>query len=268
MKTVITTIFALLLTLPTFAAEPSAFDTYKKGEYLQTVEQLQRTLSEQGASSSLYYDLGNAYSKAGNPGAAVLNYEKALRLNPGNADARNNLRYTDNLVQLSNEALAGERNLDPSPAPLSFTDSIRHYISRVSPNGWAVFSIVLFFLFIAGAVLYLFFAGVKVRKIGFFGGAICLLFSVIGYGFACLARTDATSGTCAVLMQSEASLLADPKEDAKPVAAPLSSGTKLQVMGTEKAKDGTLWTRLYLNADYTGWMPTAYIETITLPSLH
>lgn len=272
MKHIVLHIAALLLLFigaaPTLKAAPADYEqAYKKGDYIQAVELLQRTLAEQGSSSALFYDLGNAYSKAGNPGAAVLNYEKALRLDPGNAAARSNLHYTENMVQLANESEVGDRNLDPAPAPLSFTDSIRAGISTFSSNAWAVTSVMLFFLFIGCAVLYLFFSGVALRKVGFFGGGICLVLSLAAYCFSTLSRSDILAEQTAVLMQSQATLLSSPQADAKPVAMPLSSGTKFKVTGTQKADDGTVWTRLYLNSDYTGWLPASYVEIVRVPGL-
>ena len=42
--------------------------------------------------ASLFYDLGNAYFRAGDPGRAILNYERALALDPNQPEARANLQ--------------------------------------------------------------------------------------------------------------------------------------------------------------------------------
>jgi tetratricopeptide (TPR) repeat protein len=41
---------------------------------------------------ALFYDLGNAYFRKGDPGRAILNYERALALDPNQAEARANLQ--------------------------------------------------------------------------------------------------------------------------------------------------------------------------------
>ena len=43
-------------------------------------------------SASLFYDLGNAYFRAGDRGRAILNYERALALDPSQPEAKANLR--------------------------------------------------------------------------------------------------------------------------------------------------------------------------------
>lgn len=42
--------------------------------------------------AALFYDLGNAYFRNGDSGRAILNYERALALDPGQAEARANLQ--------------------------------------------------------------------------------------------------------------------------------------------------------------------------------
>ncbi|MGD9155014.1 MAG: tetratricopeptide repeat protein [Bacillota bacterium] len=73
-----------------FAAANSA---YAKGHYRQAIKLYQRITSQGYQSGPLYYNLGNAYYKTGDAGQAVLYYEKAKRLSPGDADLRANLAY-------------------------------------------------------------------------------------------------------------------------------------------------------------------------------
>ena len=58
------------------------------------------SIEESGQKSAkLYYNLGNAWFKQGNYPKAILNYERALRLDPSYSDARYNLEFTSNFVQ-------------------------------------------------------------------------------------------------------------------------------------------------------------------------
>lgn len=50
-------------------------------------------LEKHGTSPSLYYNIGNAYYRQGNLGMAVVNYERALKLDPTDEDARANLEF-------------------------------------------------------------------------------------------------------------------------------------------------------------------------------
>jgi tetratricopeptide (TPR) repeat protein len=57
-----------------------------------------------GYSSADLYNLGNSYARAGKPGMAVLNYERALLLSPNDADIEANLRYVRSTAKLSLES--------------------------------------------------------------------------------------------------------------------------------------------------------------------
>lgn len=60
-------------------------------------------------SGPLYYNLGNAYFKSGALGKAVLNYRRAERLEPLDADLKANLEYVISLVK--QKSAAAESNL-------------------------------------------------------------------------------------------------------------------------------------------------------------
>ncbi len=70
----------------------NAASAYSRGDYKQAIEGF-GTLAKEGLSSSLLYNLGNSYAQAGQSGRAILNYERALRLAPGDSDIRGNLEH-------------------------------------------------------------------------------------------------------------------------------------------------------------------------------
>jgi hypothetical protein len=52
-----------------------------------------QALAQPPHSADDFYNLGNSYARAGKPGLAVLNYERAALLAPGDADINANLEY-------------------------------------------------------------------------------------------------------------------------------------------------------------------------------
>lgn len=73
---------------------------YQKQDYNQAVQSYLKVLNEGYESAELYYNLGDAYYREGKLGYAILNYERALKLSPGDDDIRHNL------------ALANSRTID------------------------------------------------------------------------------------------------------------------------------------------------------------
>jgi hypothetical protein len=66
---------------------------YADGDFTGAVANYGRLLAAGLESGPLYYNLGNAYLREGDVGRAVLNYERARRLMPGDADLEANLRF-------------------------------------------------------------------------------------------------------------------------------------------------------------------------------
>jgi tetratricopeptide (TPR) repeat protein len=57
-----------------------------------------------GYSAAGLYNLANSYARAGKPGMAILNYERASLLSPGDPDIQANLRYVRASAHLPTEA--------------------------------------------------------------------------------------------------------------------------------------------------------------------
>lgn len=72
---------------------------YESGRYADAAAAYQRALTtadkSRGAAVgvNLFYNLGNAWFRAGEPGRAVLNYERALRLQPSHPETAANLAF-------------------------------------------------------------------------------------------------------------------------------------------------------------------------------
>jgi len=64
---------------------------YVEGNYDQAIAHYIAALDKGGYTSSLLYNLGNAYFMKNEIGQSILNYERALYLDPGNAQVKANL---------------------------------------------------------------------------------------------------------------------------------------------------------------------------------
>lgn len=254
-----------------FDAHGAAIDEVQKltaeKNYSQAINILQENLRNQGSSPELFFDLGVIYYKAGNRGGAVLNFEKALRLNPSMKQAKNNLQYVSLEVQRLNEALTGDKNLDPGPAEASIINKIKNHISSVGSNFWCIASIASFILCMGCVVVYMLMQGEVIRKIGFFGGGALLLISIVLLIFSAIAKSNSLATDRAVVMVPEAKLYSTPSAESKSVASPIVSGTELHLLSSQKDKDGKDWREVYLNNDYKGWLPADQLEVVRVSAL-
>lgn len=144
-----------------------ANSAYAEGRYEEAATLYQSLLDEQ-EDATLYYNLGNARFKQGELAQAILNYERALRLQPNNKDAQYNLafaqsRITDNIVEQDFFLSAWAR-------------AIRNNLRE---RTWLGLSIGLFILGLVGLLLFLLGREPWIRKTAFHTAWAALLFSLI-----------------------------------------------------------------------------------------
>ena len=87
-------LFYLFTFLPfmAVAVTKAQADSAYQQEHYQQAAQIYEQLLKRGESADLYYNLGNAYYRMDDITHAVLAYERALLLSPGDADVRFNLQ--------------------------------------------------------------------------------------------------------------------------------------------------------------------------------
>ena len=72
---------------------------YTQGQYAEAVEAYEAVLQSGLASGNVYFNLGNAYFKAGQVGRAILSYERARRFLPSDPDLAANLGFARSLTR-------------------------------------------------------------------------------------------------------------------------------------------------------------------------
>ena len=100
-----TCVLSLLLTLAPnlFAAAATAeFDTanklYNQGNYAAAANTYDQIIKSGSTGTTLYFNLGNAYFKAGQFGRAIAAYRQAEKLSPRDPDVRANLQFARNQI--------------------------------------------------------------------------------------------------------------------------------------------------------------------------
>ena len=73
--------------------------SYGEGQFKEAAAYYEKAVALGLESGPLYYNLGNAYFKDGFLGKAILNYLRAKRLMPKDADLKSNLDYAQSLIK-------------------------------------------------------------------------------------------------------------------------------------------------------------------------
>ena len=127
------TAFALtgIFALSSHGATPEeARQAYDKGDYTKAVEIYQELAKTHGTSSALLFDMGQAYTRAGDLGHGMLCYRRALQQNPSNSQARSNIKYIESRVQDGNTAELKGKKISVVPEDPSFFTVLKNYITR------------------------------------------------------------------------------------------------------------------------------------------
>ncbi|MBN2190419.1 MAG: tetratricopeptide repeat protein [Candidatus Aureabacteria bacterium] len=98
----LTGIFSLMILLCGFCFSgeliSQANDFYDKGDYEGAILKYEEALKDKcPGNPDLYFNLGNSYFRAGKLGKAILNYKRALSINPRDPEAKANLEYVSRL---------------------------------------------------------------------------------------------------------------------------------------------------------------------------
>ena len=246
-KTTAVVLLMLLLPMAAHAVTKAEADSaYVRGQYQQAITQYEALL-KQGASADLYYNLGNAYYRTENIPEAVLNYERALLLSPGDRDIRFNLQ------------IARSKTFDKivPESEMFFVTWYRSLVSMMSVDAWARTALIALALTIILLLVYLFSDRIWLRKAGFFGGVALLVLFVGANIFAWQQKKD--------LLNRKGAIIFAPSVTVK--STPAANGTDLFILheGTKVViTDGSMkeWKEIRLADGKEGWIESKHIRVI------
>ena len=191
--------------------------------------------------------MGNSYYKTENIAKAILNYERALLLKPGDEDIRFNLemarsKTVDKVTPMSEVFLA------------TWVKAIRNLASADTWGKWAV---AMFVLFLISSAAYLFGKRMLLKKAGFSAALLFLAATIVSNLFA-FKQKDA-------LVNRSSAIVVAPSITAK--STPTEGGTDLFILHEGHKvfiKDNSMkgWKEVMLEDGNVGWIPSSAIEII------
>ena len=228
------------------ATKAEGDSAYMKNDYASAI-QIYEALLNRGEAADIYYNLGNSYYKAGDIAKAILNYERALLLQPGNGDIRANLE------------IARSKTVDKvEPGPeIFFVSWTKSLINSMSVDSWAVCGVVCFILLIVSLYLFIFSKQIVLKKAGFISGIVFLAVTILANVFANQQKDELTNRNSAIVINPSVTVRSTPSESGTSLFI-LHEGHKVGV------KDGSMkdWKEIRLEDGKVGWVPASAIEII------
>ena len=250
-------------------ASPSvaeADSAYLAGNYATAAEIYGEIAEQQGVSAPLLFNMGNAFLQNRDYGNAMLCYQRAKKLDPGNKKINTNLTYLTGKIEDANKAeQKGKRKKVTEDTPNFFQSVHASVAQNTSSNTWATWAAATFLVFSGCVCLYLFNSNVLMRKTGFFGGIILLGISMICLVCAYMGAAETRTQEYGVVLTYKAELLTEPnlKTDKENNEGILTRGTKIRIISEETDAEGNVsWYKVRLNSDYIGWVEAKDIAVI------
>ena len=251
-------LLALLLLLPAHFASAQQVDyadslwtagvtAYSDGQWADAAKAWSDLRALGLESPQLYCNLGDALFKQDDLAHAILNYERALKLDPSYADARYNLAFAQTLLQDKIEAV-----------PEFFLSVWGRKLCWLLPSDtWSALFLILLAGALACVLLFLLGRSVAARRGGFIGGIVALVFAVLCLSFAFWQRADYRKADSAIVTRAVTTVQSAPGRDSAKDLFVLHEGTKVRLLDSVGS-----WRNIELADGRQGWMPDTDLEVI------
>lgn len=242
-------VLMILMLMPLSAnaiTKQNADDEYAKGNYQQAIKDYQEILKT-GVSSEIYYNLGNAYYRTDNITQALLAYERALQLSPGDNDIRFNLQY------------ARSKTIDKitPETEMFFVTWYHSLVNFTSVDRWANTAIVSIVMALLLILVFLFAPQMWARKSGFYGSAAFLLLFAFANLFAFQQKHELETKQGAIVIAPTVNVKKTPAVSGSDVFV-IHEGTRVDITDRSMKQ----WRGIKLADGREGWLKTSQIEEI------
>ncbi len=242
-------IFIFLLTTQVFFAQ-NGFEKgnalYQKGKYEQAISEYESVVSGKKQSAELYFNIGNCYYKLNKVAPAIYNYEKALVLNPDDAETLNNLKFAQKLQ-------IDEIKVIPK---VGFSKLIQNGTSAFHYNTWAWISVCFSTLFLLFFIGYYFSQTTGLKRTFFLGMFVLLLLLLISVLAAIFEKNRFQNERPAIVFAEMTLVKSEPQKLSTTVVT-IHEGTKVFV---EESMGN--WRKIQLTDATEGWIENSAIKEV------
>ena len=223
----------------------AAQNAYEQGDYAIALVLYDSVAQKQG-SAALYYNIGNCHFKLNDVPRAILNYERALLLSPGDEDVQANLDLARTLTVDRVNEIPG----------FTLGSSWDRFRGAGDPDRWARRSLwagLLFFGLLAAAALL---RPVVIKRLALIVAGIAFLLTATSIAFAWDRHAEVTAHDQAIVLAPKVDVTSEPRSGGT-ILFVLHEGTKVKVQGERNG-----WTEVKLANGNVGWMPEGSLEKI------
>ncbi len=219
---------------------------YNDGQYTQAIELYQKVIDSGYESEGLYYNLGNAYFKTNDMASAILYYEKALKLDPSDEDARFNLK-------IANSRIVDKIENVPEIFYIRWWKNLTHVLTV---DGWGIVSVAAFSVFLVMLLVFLLTRIPWLKKLTFWVGIVMIVITVSGYSLANHRYVSFRNDHEAIVFTPTVTVKSSPSATSIDLFV-IHEGTKVQI--TDHVND---WYEVKIANGSMGWLKDNDIKKI------
>ena len=220
--------------------------SYSDGKFDDAVKAYESIVKQGYRSDILYYNLANAYYKTKNISAAILNYERALLLNPSDENTKFNLDLVKTFTVDRIEPL-------PEFFLITFFNKFRLFMST---NGWAYTGLFFFIVSLVLAYFFWFTINPNFKRISFSVGLLTILITLLSFTFSFQQKNIIVDHRYGILMPSVVAVKSSPGDSGKDLFV-LHAGTKVKII--DSVGD---WFEIRVADGNIGWILKETMEKI------
>jgi tetratricopeptide (TPR) repeat protein len=218
-----------------------ANQAYSEGRFQDAAEGYESLVQSGRWHANLFYNLGNAWFRLGNLGKAIVNYERALALDPRHPEATANLRLAQD------EARALELR----------TDGIERYVAMATPTQYTMAAAIAFwFLLFAVTRLFVSQRRRSAGQMALIGFAVVVCAASV---FGLYTLENGTQGRALAIVTGEDVEARLATADNASSILTLPAGSEVKVL-SERGE----WVYAALPNHQRGWIPAKAVERVRL----
>lgn len=234
-------------------AEDDAEKQFSKANVLYEAERFEEalevylSLQDTYESAELHFNTGNTYYRLNDHVNAILYYERAKKLAPGDEELQSNIDLTNSYFtdKTRPESLSG--------VEVWWTNLV--YGS--TPGIWTMLSVLLMVIAFGLLSLFIITKQSKMKKLGFFGGLVALPIALFFSYMSYLQQFAGMDNSSAIVIEESITAKGSPSGTSADVMI-LHEGTKVQIL--RESKSG--WYEIKAPNGTTAWLEQASIAII------
>jgi len=219
---------------------------YSKAQYKEALTTYQQISGEGYQSAALYFNMGNASYKSDDIPSALLYFEKAHKLAPGDEDINYNIRFA---------SLKTIDKIDEAPE-FFLANWWKAFILSFSVGSLTVLSIVLVMLASVVLIIYFFANSVSIKKSSFYASIVLFLLGVLTIFMTGMQINYFDNHRQAIIFASSVTIKSGPVEKSGSLFV-LHDGTKVNILENNNG-----WMKIRLGNGNEGWIKAGDVKEI------